>query len=700
MSEKELAVTDPIPDEDDRLDKFKKDIALDYNVTDIQRDQANEDMRFVNVTGGMWEGFLTSDFGIDRVKLELDLTSDYLQRFLGEWNDSRTGVEFKADDSKTTDDDAEMLNGIYRSDYRDLSGRIATNNAVLEAATCGYGAMKLATVFEDDEDPENDNQRIEWRPIHNAYNNVVWDQAAERIDKRDARWVTVLKPFTKDSFAQVYPDKDAVSAFAPTTREFQNITLARPDFVYVATRYEVQKRNEKVHIYNNLRTGEVEVFTEEDHELVKDELGKDEFRKFVRKRAIVRRRVEKSVFSGEDFLSAPRRIAGKWLPVVPFYGYRSYVDGVEWSRGLIRTLKDAQRLFNMQVSQLAENAASHGQSVPIFLREQMLNKDVQANWADRNNKPYQIIDPATDDDGNILSQGPVAYLEPDRLGESTKTLMGVVPDFMQSTTGGAPQDTLDPNASGKAIQAVIKRENLKTALVRDNIDDAITHSGEVYQGMAAEVYTTQRILKTISKDGTDGEVQLFESVQDSETGRIIEANTLKGKKFKAYADSGPAYDTLREQTVEDLKGMLDALGGTPAGAQYTPALIAVLLDNITGVGLDPIKEMNRRIMLVQGLVKPETPEEEAMVQQARQTQQDDPQSEFLRAEAGRAEAEARSLDASSTQKVADARKKGAEVVEIFADIETEQQKLNLAAEKQLAEERQAVREQVTALPVR
>ncbi len=682
----------------EKLDKFKLDITKDADVVDDQRDQANEDMRFVNVTGGMWEGFLTNDFDSDRVKMEFDIVSNYLQRFLGEWEQNRQGVEFKPDDDKTSDDDAELLNGIYRADFRNFSGRMAIDLAVEEAATCGYGAVKLATFFEDDENAENDNKRIEFRPIHNAYNSVFWDQSAQRIDKRDARWCTVLKPFTKDAFEAQYPGKDAVSAYTPNTRAHESTGTTTPDLVYIASRYEAIRRKETVFVYNNIQTQKVEVYSKEDHALIEDELKKDEFRFFVRERKIMRRSVEKTVFSGNDILADTRRISGKWIPIVPFYAYRMYVDGVEWYRGLVRKLKDAARLFNMQVSQLAENAAGGGQEVPIFDPEQMENPSIQALWADKNNQPYLLASALRDNEGNILQSGPLAYSKPAQLDGSTAALMQIVPSFIQDVTGTVPQEVSDPDASGKAIREMRKLVNLNTATVMSNISESMSWLGTIYQSMAAEEYTTQRIFKTIGKDGTEGEKQLFKTVLDSETGKMIESNTLTGKRFRAYSDVGPQYETMREQTVEDLKGMLEALKDVQGGQRYTSAIIAVLLDNITGVGLDPIKELNRRIMLAEGLVKPETDEEEALVEQLQQPQED-PQQKLIEAASEQQLAEARSLDAGSIQKASTARLNEAKTVETLAGIENDQQKLSLDIRKQLTGERDQVLKTVQSLPL-
>lgn len=693
------------PDEDDKLEQFLKDLTDDSNVVEEQRNAANEDMRFIHTEGGMWEDFLVgtsfddSD-GPDRVKLEFDLVSNYVQRFLGEWDQNRVAVEYKPDDSKTSEEDAEVLNGIYRADQRTFSGDVATDNAVDEAATCGYGAMKLATLFEDEGDPENDNQRIEWRPITNAYNSVVWDLEAQRIDKRDATRVNELVAFTHDSFLKKWPNNQPVSAIDPSTMLNTRGSWNSPDFIFVATRYEIVRKKETVFIYNNLKTSKVEVYSKQDHEKIEDELRKDDTRKFVRERKITKQFVEKTIFSGDAILESTRRIVGEWLPIIPFYGYRSYVDGTEWYRGLVRKLKDAARLFNMQVSQLAENAASSGQEVPIFAPEQMKNVHIKDQWADKNNVPYLLADPVRNDAGDIIAAGPTGYTKPAQLDGSTAALMAIVPQFVSDATGGAPQDTLNTDMSGKAIRALIKRENMTTAIVTRNIARAVEWSGVVYQSMAAEVYTTPRILRTIGKDGRDGQVQLNESVFDKESGKFIEANTLTGKKFRSYSDVGPQYETLREQTVEDMKGMLEVMATMPSGEQYIPIMLAIMMDNISGVGLDPIKEFNRRIMLQQGIVKPETPEEEQMLQQLQeQAQQPDAQQELLTAAAEQQKAEARSLDSSSVQKLADAKKKEAEVIQIFSGLTLDEQQFALDAQKQLTEQRAAAIDSLRDLPV-
>lgn len=676
---------------DSRLETFRLTIGRDADVTLDQRDKANEDMRFVNVTGGMWEGFLEDEFA-QRAKMEFDLVSNFLWRFIGEWNLNRQGVLFTPDDDIASDNDAELLNGMYRADFRDGSGKIAWDNAVYEAANCGYGALKLATMFEDEGDPENERQRTEWRPINSAFNTVFWDQTAHRLDKRDARWVTTLTEFTNESFREAFPGFEPTSAYEPEDRSDWNfISGTRDRIVYVATRYEIIRKKESVFRYNNLVTGEVEIYSKDDHELVKDELKADENRKFVRERKVVQQHVEKSVFSGTDFLEPPKRIAGKFLPIIPVYGYRMFVDGAEWYSGLVRKLKDAARLFNMHMNQLAENSASNGQEIPIFDPKQVPD-NISNLWASKNNKPYLLAKSLKDSDGNLVHHGPTGYLKPSQLDQNVAASLQAVVEFIKDTTGGAPQDTMDPDASGKAIRAITKRMNLNTQPVQDNIATAIEWSGTVWQSMAADIYNSAQMVRILGEDGTDSREQLRKTVLDEKTGRPVEANNLRGKKFRAYADIGPQYDSLREESVENMKGMGDFLRETPGGQQYLPALMAVMLENMEGVGLQPLKDLNRRNMILMGLKKPETEEEKAMVQKASQPQPDAQQeliqglTQQAQSEAQKFQSQARNLDSDSVTNIADARKKLAEAAQIESETQNGRAKTLAEIRKQAFEE--------------
>ena len=49
----------------------------------------------------------------------------------------------------------------------------------------------------------------------------------------------------------------------------------------------------------------------------------------VSERKIVKRHIECSIFNKSGYIEEPRKIAGKILPIIPFYGKRTIVDGAE-----------------------------------------------------------------------------------------------------------------------------------------------------------------------------------------------------------------------------------------------------------------------------------------------------------------------------------------------------------------------------------
>src|SRR5687768_3300554 len=100
-----------------KLETYKQEFYQDFSATEEQRDKSNEELRFAMVAGGQWEGFLEADFA-NRAKIELDQTADYLYRTYSQWTENRIGVSYSPDDDASTDDDAELLDGLFRRDMR------------------------------------------------------------------------------------------------------------------------------------------------------------------------------------------------------------------------------------------------------------------------------------------------------------------------------------------------------------------------------------------------------------------------------------------------------------------------------------------------------------------------------------------------------------------------------------------------------
>lgn len=88
----------------------------------------------------------------------------------------------------------------------------------------------------------------------------------------------------------------------------------------------------------------------------------------------------------------------------------------------MRLAKDAQRLKNMQVSNLALLAAQSPREKPIFTPEQMAGHTVA--WANDNidDNPYLLVNPMRDAEGNPQAAGPIGYTKAPHLNRQTRPL--------------------------------------------------------------------------------------------------------------------------------------------------------------------------------------------------------------------------------------------------------------------------------------
>jgi len=649
------------------LDKYKNDVSKDYDAIRYTRLAANEDMRFIGVDGGMWEDFLSDSYSDNRVKLEFDITSPYVMRYIGERNLNRANVVFTPDDANTSPDDANLLNGIYRSDFKDNDGQISQDNSIYETAVCGMGAFKISTRFVDEEDPENEDQETVWTPIINAYDHVMFDETATRADKADAKRVTVLTGHSPESFKDQWPDAKPVSAYAPESS--LSFNWSTREVIYVAERYEIKVIKEKVQVWQNVEANQIKAYPEKEMGTLKPELEALGW-EFVRKRTMKRRTVWKSIFNGDDFLEKPKRIPGKWLPIIPMYGVRTYVSNVENFRGLVRKLKDANRVLNTSVSRMTEDSSVSGSSLPIFTRDQIKSNDVKNAWANKSDKAFLYIDPQLDADGRPMPFAGIPTLPANQVDPNTLGVVDIVSNFVQRETGNAPQDAINPDASGKAIDALKSREDLNTQIITDNIHQSIKHSGKVWESISGDIYTRSQMKKVLGLNGTIRHEQINMNSLDPQTGNPITINDVSKGRFSVDIELGPQYESQKAATIGSLERVIERVG---ENSSLQPALVGAWIENIEGTGLEGVKDLNRKLMLQSGTIKPETPEEEQIVAQAQG--QTDPNDKLVEAATAQQLAEAKNLEAASVVKIASAQKDlaaaektKAETAEIVTDI--------------------------------
>jgi hypothetical protein len=636
-----------------------------------ERLQCLQDRRFYSLAGSQWEGPLWDQYE-NKPKFEVNKIMLAVIRVVNEYRNNRITVDFVSKDGMENDKLAEVCDGLYRADEQASVADEAYDNAFEEAVGGGIGAWRLRTVYEDEEDSEDDRQRIRIEPIFDADSSVFFDLGAKRQDKSDAKFCFVVTSMTRQAYKETWGDDPTDWPKIIHQYEFDWCT---PDVVYVAEYYKVEEKTETIRIFQTI-TGEEERYTQVD--FANDEMLEETLAAIgtveVRQRRIKTKRVRKYVLSGGKVLEDAGYIAGKCIPIVVVYGKRWFVDNVERCMGHVRLAKDAQRLKNMQLSKLGEISALSSVEKPILTPEQVAGHQVM--WAEDNLKdyPYLLINPITDQNGNQAVSGPVAYTRSAAIPPAMAALLQITETDMQDILGNpAGADKMVSNISGKAVEMIQARVDGQAFIYMSNFAKGMKRCGEIWLSMARDIYIEdKRKMKTIAATGEASMVELMKPGIDQETGAVVMENDLTSATFDVIADVGPSSSTKRQATVRALTGMLQ-ITQDPETAQV---LTAMAMMNMEGEGVGDANAYFRKKLLRMGVVKPTDNEAEELMAEM-QGQPQDPNAMYLQAAAEEATAKAAKARADTVETVASAELKRAQTLETLGKVDETAQNMAL-----------------------
>lgn len=638
------------------------------------RMQALDDRRFYSLQGAQWEGEFGEQFA-NKPRLEMNKVHLAVIRIFNEYRANRITVDFLPKDGETGEDVADVCNGLYRADEQDSTADEAYDNAFEEAVGGGMGAWRLRACYENDEDDDDTRQRIKIEPIFDADSTVFFNLDAKRQDKADAKRCYVLTSMTPAAYMEEYGELDAT-----WPKDIQRATFDwfSADVVFVCEHYVVEEKAEVINFYRGLVEDEPDMrIPEADLEADPDKAMELEARGFrlVRQKRIKVKRVHKYILSGSKVLKDEGYIAGKCIPIIPNYGKRWFIDNIERFMGHVRLAKDAQRLINMQVSNLAEMAALSPRQKPIFTPEQMAGHEM--TWANDNveNYPYLLVNAVRDAEGNPMPAGPLGMTQPPQVSPAAAALFQVAETGLSDLLGNQQAgEQVMQQTSGKAVELIQNRLDMQVFIYMSNLAKAMKRSGEVWLSMQKDILVEEnRRMKTLDPQGNVGSVVMNQPAFDKEKALEYTKNDLGGADLDVAVDVGPSSASRRSATVRALTGIM--------AVTQDPETISVLnsltLMNIEGEGLSDMRAWARSKLVRGGVIKPTEEEAQEMQAQA-QNQPPDPNSVYLQAAAEEAQAAAAEKRANTVESIANADLKRAQTQKTLVEAGATEQNTKIA----------------------
>jgi hypothetical protein len=664
---------------DQRLSDLHQEAMTEFN--DIQtalrdeRLQCLQDRRFYLIAGAQWEGPLGDQFE-NKPRFEFNRVHLAVIRVINEYRNNRISVDFQAKDGTSDDNMAETCDGLYRADEQACTANEAYDNAFEEGVGGGFGAWRLRACYEDEDDDENEKQRVTIEPIYDADSTVFFDLNAKRQDKSDAKRCYVLTPYSRRAYESEWGDDPSSWPKLVHQNEFDWCT---PDIVWVCELYRIEEKTELVQFYRGLDEDAPDMRVTQ-HEIEADESLLEELAatgfRLVREKKLRRRVVKKYIFSGGGVLEDGEIIPGRCIPIVPYFGKRAVVDGVERCMGHVRLAKDAQRLSNMLMSWLAEMAARFDIEKPILTPEQIAGHAQM--WADDNVSkfPFLLINAVTDDNGQRMPAGPVGYTKAPNLPPAMAALAQLAEQALQDLLGNQQAgEQMQPNLSGKAVELIQNRLDMQVFIYMSNLAKSMKRSGEIWLSMMKDVAVEEgRRMKTIDANGQADSVQINQPAYDIDTSQQYVENDLSKANFEVNVDVGPSSTSRRAATVRALTGMMQ-LTQDP---ETLSVLSGLAMMNMEGEGISDARDYFRSKLLRMGVVQPtDSEKEELAAEQA--NKKPDPQSQYLQAAAAEAEANAQQARSKTVVNIADADLKRAQAAKTMAETMGEHNQQQIAS---------------------
>lgn len=646
----------------------------------FERQQCLEDRRFYSIAGAQWEGRLGEQF-TNKPKFEVNKVHLSVIRIINEYRNNRISVSFVSKDGKDADSTAETCADLFRSDEQDSTAEEAYDNAFEEAVGGGFGAFRLRSKYEDEEDYENEYQRICIEPIYDADSCVFFDLNAKRQDKSDANFAFVLSAMTYDAFEDEWGVDVSTINRTVHKNEFDWTTA---DLVYIAEYYKVEYKRETIQIYRDLMGDEEKVKADEEEKIASLIASGYEL---AREKRVKCKRVHKYILSGDRVLDDCGYIAGKNIPIVPVYGKRWFIDGIERCMGHVRLCKDAQRLKNMQLSKLGEISALSSVQKPILTPEQIVGHEQM--WAEDNIKdyPFLLINSMKDQAGNTQAVGPAAYTQPPQIPQALAALLQTTEQDMQDILGNqGGGEQIQSNLSGRAVELIQNRLDMQSFIYISNMAKAMKRCGEIWLGMATDVYVEEeRTLKTVGEQGEISSTELVKPIM-LEGDVLGYENDLSKAKFDVAVDVGPTSSSKRAATVRSLSDMLPLVSDPETAA----VLQGMIMMNMEGDGIMDVRDYFRQKLIRLGAVKPTEEEQQQIAEEEAMRAQQPPsaQDQYLQSESLKNQSLA-------DKAMADTDLTKAKTIETISKVDIDQQKQAIESAKMISQEVSAPPSQVS-----
>jgi hypothetical protein len=517
------------------------------------------DVKFANGdsdNGWQWPDAIRNaraDMANPRPCLTINKTANHVALVTDNGKRNQPSISVKPTGENSSFEAAQAREGIIRHIQYISSAGTIYEDAMESQTEGGIAYWRVNTCYVDD---ESFDQHIVIEPVRDQL-GVVLDCDIKEKDGSDAKWGFVFDEMDRKEFERQYPHLDLPTA---------STGLGDDDWVRL----------------NNIRIGEYYRLKFTDDELIymEDVDGATAIFKRSEVPAKFRRQIAEAEREGSDIKVKRRKVRtpqlqwfkiagnkivgrrdgkggseplkGKYIPIVRVVGKERIIEGKLERKGIVRPLKDPQRMYNYNSSGQVEFGALQTKSPWIGPEAAFEGNTVAWNSANRTNAAYLTY---KDWDSEHERQIP-APTRPDPPGASPAFIEGmrIAASEMEMASGQYQAQQQNPNIE-RTPQAINAREHATDITAQpfvNNLAVAIRYTGKIILDLIPHIYDTERVIQILGKDGSQQSIMIkpdaetaYEEAKDRDDIAAV-LNPTMGK-YEVQSDVGPSYATQRQE---------------------------------------------------------------------------------------------------------------------------------------------------------
>ncbi len=493
------------------------------------RANAKNDLRFAN--GDQWPEAVRAMREQDNLPvLTIDRLEGAVSQLIGDQRQNAIEIRItNKRDNKMQDTagqevpESDMVMGHVREIMRQSRFSMIQSAAYQDAVNCGMGGWYLDTDYKS---IDTFDQEIRINRIINPMSLFpdIRGLAQGRMD-----WCHVVEPMKRDKFKRAHPG--AASDFPADLNGW-----ASEDEVLVSMYWYTEYKSDKLLM---VRNGEqyLNVLAS-----VFKEGGEGEV---LRERPVKVPTIKRQIMTSIEVLDEDIW-PGQTIPVAILLGQESWVDGNFDAKGIIRKAKDSQILYNYYRSSVAEVMGATPKAPYLLTPEQVAGFEKMWAEANKGKMAYLLYNP--DPRAPQPQRNQIAF--PQGFAQEA----AICADDIKATTKifDAGLGSRSNETSGRAIIARQKEGDTGNYTFSDNLKYAVELTGKIIVEALPKVYDGTRTITTSKPDGSSQQFQLNAMKAGERT------NSLSGG-YDVEVTSGPAYNTMREQTVDAMMSLAQAV---------------------------------------------------------------------------------------------------------------------------------------------